>query len=625
MCRRGFTLRFSIQLAIRSHWVFFPFTEKYGKNKTKDVEELLSLLENSDVEGLSDENDDDHELQLQNQNETTIDAASSSDGASDTEDTPLVEVPVTAGTSGEIKQRAGSASTITRPTTIGKSSFSWKEKAFVSKEVQFSRQEVTSEVKTPLEYFSRYFSESHFEETTQYTNMYSLAKTGKELKTEVSEIKKLYGVHLVFGVIPYPRLHMYWKTNIKLDVVANAITRDRLFNLRTCLHYVDTQHPPEDHMSNRLWKVQPIIDTVRDACRSIPREITNYSIDEQMIPFTGRCLLKQYVKGKPRPVGLKNFVVTTSKGLVVDFEIYQGKTTPLPETQYGLGPAVVLRLASTLPEGSSLYFDRYFTTVPLIQKLSEKNLFGTGTIMNNRIKASFVADNKLKRGESQELCCQNDELVAVKWRDSKCVTLLSNISGKFPEKKVKRWCKQEKKEIEVPCPNIVVNYNRNMGGVDICDQQMECYRTWIKTRKWTLKVSLHFLDLAVVNSWMEYRADCVRSNVPKNKVKDLLCFRMEIAEALISAPKRNRRSFEEEDTEINQQQKKPQNYRAPLPGVDKKLDGYDHWPINDDLTTARMCRIKECLSRTRIRCEKCNVYLCLNKNKNCFKDFHTPK
>lgn len=25
-----------------------------------------------------------------------------------------------------------------------------------------------------------------------------------------------------------------------------------------------------------------------------------------------------------------------------------------------------------------------------------------------------------------------------------------------------------------------------MGGVDVCDQQIECYRTWVKTKKWTL-------------------------------------------------------------------------------------------------------------------------------------------
>lgn len=65
-----------------------------------------------------------------------------------------------------------------------------------------------------------------------------------------------------------------------------------------------------------------------------------------------------------------------------------------------------------------------------------------------------------------------------------------------PLSKVKRWCKKENKYIKIDCTFVVRNYNQHMGGVDICKQQMECYRPWFKTRKWTLKLILHFLDLS---------------------------------------------------------------------------------------------------------------------------------
>ncbi|KAM7308476.1 hypothetical protein ISCGN_012110 [Ixodes scapularis] len=51
---------------------------------------------------------------------------------------------------------------------------------------------------------------------------------------------------------------------------------------------------------------------------------------------------------------------------------------------------------------------------------------------------------------------------------------------------------------------VVCDYNWHMGGLDMCDQMMECYCRWIKTRKWTLKVILYFMDFAIVNAWMEY-------------------------------------------------------------------------------------------------------------------------
>lgn len=149
----------------------------------------------------------------------------------------------------------------------------------------------------------------------------------------------------------------------------------------------------------------------------------------------------------------------------------------------GLGPAVVLRLIPTLPPNSCIFFDRYFTTVPLIQRLSKYGIKATGTIQDNRLKGvKFSADKTLKRGDCEEFCSA-DGMVTFKWKDTKCVTMLSNTSGKNPIQNVKRWCKQDKQYIQVPCPSVIRRYNSKMGGVDICDQQMECYGTWIITKK----------------------------------------------------------------------------------------------------------------------------------------------
>lgn len=42
-----------------------------------------------------------------------------------------------------------------------------------------------------------------------------------------------------------------------------------------------------------------------------------------MILSAFHCLVKQYVRNKPRPVGLKKFVLYASSGLVMGFEVYQ--------------------------------------------------------------------------------------------------------------------------------------------------------------------------------------------------------------------------------------------------------------------------------------------------------------
>lgn len=452
--------------------------------------------------------------------------------------------------------------------------------------------------------------------------MYCVAKTGKSLETTPCELKQFFGINLIMGCISYPRLTMYWQKCISLNLVADCMPRDRFLALRTNLHFVDTVSRPQDAENNGLWKVQPVVDRVRNTCLKIQRDFSYYSIDEQMIPFTGRCKLKQFVKNKPRPVGLKNFVVTTYSGVVLDFEIYQGTRTPLLNRELGLGPSVIMRLTRSLPLGSFLYFDRYFTTLPLLERLKQCGIEATGTIMVNRLKGVTLKEGKMLRGESHEYVRSDEAVVVVEWKDNQKVVLASTCAGIEPATKVKRWCKKEGKFIEIDCPSIVRNYNRYMGGVDICDQQMEVYRTWFKTRKWTLKLVLHLLDLSVVNSWLIYREDCRANNYPKKKIMDLLKFRMAVAEALTATPAKKR--MEEEDKEEDQPQKKKLKIYtpSPMPVEDKRYDGYDHWPVVDNIISPRSCRLETCSSRTKTRCTKCDQYLCLSKDKECFRVYH---
>lgn len=420
----------------------------------------------------------------------------------------------------------------------------WKKIDYVDKTHNFSGHPQPNKVRSPLEYYNDYFNNGFYERMALCTNLYYLRKTGRLLNTSKPEMKKFIGIHLLMGILSYPRIAMYWRRSIKIDIIISAMTRDRLTTLRNSLHVVNSDSPSVSEALNPLWKVQLMIDTVKEGCNKILRTPGRYSIDEQMIPFTGKCYLRQLVKNKPRPVGLKNFVVTTSEGLMVDFEIYYGNNPALSHP-LGLGPAVVLRLIQSVPRGSCIFFDRYFTTVPLLEELTNLGYHGTGTIMLNRVpdrqQLKFKDDKKMKRGDIEGCQRVSNDVVLVKWKDSKAVFTASNCTGGTAIDLVKRYNKIEKCYIDVDAPKIVSSYNSFMGGVDVLDQSMEYYRTFMKTRKWTLKVILHFIDLAMVNSWRLYRSDSLAKSVPKNKIQDLLSFRFEVAEALICTPDRDRR------------------------------------------------------------------------------------
>ena len=92
------------------------------------------------------------------------------------------------------------------------------------------------------------------------------------------------------------------------------------------------------------------------------------SIDEQMIPFHGMMPARQYVKNKPNPVGLKNYVRCGKSGRAYDFEFYEGAGTGIKYRHLGLGGSVVMRLTECLPwnENFKVFFDKHFTGLPLL-------------------------------------------------------------------------------------------------------------------------------------------------------------------------------------------------------------------------------------------------------------------
>lgn len=499
----------------------------------------------------------------------------------------------------------------------------WNEASFNQKTHNYPNDQPKS-VRSAMEYFQDYLNDEFFEEAAECSNNYHMRKTGYLLNTNSVELKKFVGVHLIMGCIPYPRIHMYWRQDMQLEMVTKHITRDRFKMLRSAFHVINTDTAPEGN-ENILWKVQPIITRIKKACDKIERQPSFYSIDEQMIPFCGICPrgLRQVVRNKPRPQGLKLFVATTSTGLMIDFEVYQGAKTQFEDKSLGIGAAVILHLSKSIPPGSCIYFDRYFSSIPLIERLSEMGKHGTATLMQNRLaerkNIPFKKDRCMSRGESQQFV--SDDTVVVKWMDNKAVLMVSNCTSADEIVKVKRWDKKMKSYIDVTMPKVIDNYNKNMGGVDVLDQSMEYYRTFIKTRKWTLKVILHFIDLSIVNAWRLYRIEATANKVPKNKLKDLLEFRLEIADSLVGAPDRKRIPFIENENvnpNVNFERYRP----AHKPSEARRYDGYEHYPIFDEIDSPRTCRLENCKSRSKIRCEKCNVYLCLSRNKFCFKNYH---
>lgn len=56
--------------------------------------------------------------------------------------------------------------------------------------------------------------------------------------------------------------------------------------------------------------------------------------------------------------------------------------------------------------------------------------------------------------------------------------------------------------------------------------------------------------------------------------------------------------------------------------IELRTQGALHLP---DVSTGvqKRCASTDCKYKSTVCCTKCNVYLCLVKNRNCFKEYHT--
>ncbi|KAF0749820.1 piggyBac transposable element-derived protein 3-like [Aphis craccivora] len=67
--------------------------------------------------------------------------------------------------------------------------------------------------------------------------------------------------------------------------------------------------------------------------------------------------------------------------------------------------------------------------------------------------------------------------------------------------------KKIKKYVDVQRPEVVARYNEGIREVDKCDHLISLYRIFIRSKKWTLRLITHGIDIAAVNSWIEYKKE----------------------------------------------------------------------------------------------------------------------
>lgn len=365
---------------------------------------------------------------------------------------------------------------------------------------------------------------------------------------------------------------------------------------------------------DRLFKIKPLYSEMVNACKAHFHPYQNLSIDERMVASKAWISMRQYIKDKPTKWGYTLVVLAdSSTGYTCNFFIYTGKSENISCQCLSYSSVMDLLPFALLGSGYKLYTNNFYTSPTLFTDLHKQNIGCCGTIWTSRIGFPKTQENDLpKKAERGDLRWIRDgKLLFVKWMDTRQVTMCSTLHQAYSDQTVKRKVKDAGvwRSKAIPVLGCVVDYNRHMGGVDLSDALISIYSVHHKTMKWYKTFFYHFVDIAVVNSYLLYK-ELFRIRPDPTLTKPLThkMFREKLAKDLLELSESSPAAPAAAPA-------------APLPTPNTWMPVF--YASGGNSRTRRHCKrchdAGQARVKTAVHCRKCNVPLCFTSSKNCFQ------
>ncbi|XP_020353332.1 zinc finger protein 576, tandem duplicate 1 [Oncorhynchus kisutch] len=519
----------------------------------------------------------------------------------------------------------------------------------------------------PIDYFSKYFGWDAWAEIARCTNKVSHLSNAVTAK----EVAQFVGIHIAMGTLKFPSLKLYWQDFTRVPLVADTMSASRFSQLSCKLQLaspapagdpMDTQeaghsgnpdrpkegdptrnplralHTPANptvvttrveldgsvHTLTRghsqiqalssksvsaksttqtstvphsiwqrcgdmpssqdcfsfktdpLWRVRPLMDHVRAGCLMLRRE-GDHGVDQYPLPLTCRAV------NNKRP-SLHSTVLVRCDGLILDFNL----SLDLSNKE-----ATVEKM---VPRDGMVYLCKQELSTPaMLEHLLGSGVHGAGK----------VGGAKGQMGD--EFVSSDGRLMLHRYH----LGFILSTVGKAQQNMA----------------SLVDSFEKAQKAASLNRDLLNLYHSPLSASaptSWPQAVLWYLTDLALVNSWMQYRQD----HVPLPEPLNLMAFRLEVSKALIlssgldtqdSAPPHPTQKLHSPGTAPDPGLLQD----SPLPDMATRYDGSGHWPEQLGEGEGGRCRFGGCERLSRVRCLKCCVFLCISRNHNCFLNFHS--
>jgi hypothetical protein len=457
---------------------------------------------------------------------------------------------------------------------------------------------------------------------TESNRYYRRKKEDAALKTDITpaEARAYVGIMILLGLSPPHSLRTPWKceSTFRNDIISSAMSYSRFVHINDNFHLVDNATlPPPDTIAYKTGRIAPLLNALKHRCRTVYKaETRQLAVDEGSMGWKGHSSMRQYNPNKPHKYHIKSYkLVETKTGYLSNIILHDTTSRTVDE--------VVLTLLDESPygrhEGYAVFTDRFYTSPDLFWHLRTVQGFdATGTCMSNRHQFPPEIKNtkcKSKKGDvSSYTATQGDDsLVAMRWRDSKDVFMLST-----EETAEKIECDSQRGRVRTMKPAMVPLYNKHMGGVDLNDYLESRYSPCRATRKMWKKLAMYLVSTAVTNAYIIFRMVCKDRN-RKPARSPHFAFREALGNIMLMMC----------DT------RPPPN--APV-ALQPAPIGIGHLPMSynplpqelqrstaagrDPRRPSHRCQMPGCDKKSIFYCAQCNVCLCMRAGRICFTDYH---
>ena len=233
----------------------------------------------------------------------------------------------------------------------------------------------------PNKFFEAVFRPYEFNSIHQQMRIYR--KQSNRLKWKeptYEEVRSFIGLFMWTSLVRMPNRRSYFTDSkiYNLPHFKAHTTCNRFQQVFTMLHFTNNNQIPATLNTAQRFEVKlgNLLTAVNKNSASLLTTARALSIDEMMVKFHGRSVLRQYIKAKPHKYGIKLWAICCACcGYSLKQNIYLGSTVE----SVG-GRDVVLQLTQPyLDKGHVIYCDRFFSHMDLAAYLRSRQTGMIGT------------------------------------------------------------------------------------------------------------------------------------------------------------------------------------------------------------------------------------------------------